>query len=121
MDELKTGAFEISTNYNEFWTDWQLELAKEDLKRRARTAMEKIQREGVPYVSCLYPITRKDHKLALVGFFVLASWTDCEVGEAVYIEDGHNGSVWAVIGRIFDLEAQHTEGPYNIYIYRRIQ
>jgi len=120
MDDIKTGTFEISTAFNEFWQDWQLELVKEELKRRARTAMEKIQREGVPYVSCLYPITRKDHKLALVGFFVLASWTDCEVGEAVYIEDGHNGSMWALTGQRFELEAYTDRHSYPIYIYTRV-
>lgn len=72
MDEIKTGVFEISTAFNDFWQDWQIELAKEDLKRRARTAMDKIMREGVPYTTCLHPAEKRGDKLVLTGFCVLA-------------------------------------------------
>ena len=119
MDEIKTGVFEISTTWNDFWKDWQLELAKEDLRRRARAAMDKIMREGVPYVTCLRPAGKRGDKLVLIGFCVLASWADCEVGEACYVTSAGSGSAWALTGRVFQLEAQHTGGPYDIYIYRR--
>ena len=121
MDEIKTGVFEISAAYNDFWQDWQVELAKEDLKRRAKAAMDKIMREGVPYVTCLYPAEKRGDKLVLTGFCVLAQSKDCEVGEAVftdiYIEnswmhDDHTkGFAWAM----------HPPQKKDICIYRRIE
>jgi hypothetical protein len=69
--------FEISTAWNDFWKDWQVELAKEDLRRRARTAMDKIMRDGVPYVTCLYPVKEGGGKLVLTAFCVLAQYEDC--------------------------------------------
>ena len=67
MDEIKTGAFEISTGWNDFWQDWQVELAKEDLKRRARAAMDKIMRDGVFYSTCLRPAFKEGNRLVLGG------------------------------------------------------
>ena len=124
MDDIKTGTFEISTAFNEFWQDWQVELAKEDLKRRARTACERVQRDGVPYVTCLYPIEKRDGKLTLKGFFTLLWWGDCEIGEAVLIEE-YNEVNWQHIenklGIRFELEAKTARNFYEMSIYRRVQ
>lgn len=122
MDEIKTGAFEISTGWNDFWRDWQVELAEEDLKRRARAAMDKIMRDGVPYVTCLYPVEKRNGKLVLTGFCVLAQCEDCEIGEAAV----RDWKTWRdriedYDGKVFELEA-HTDRHSNpIYIYRRIE
>ena len=129
MDDIKTGAFEISTAFNEFWQDWQVELAKEDLKRRARTACERVQRNGVPYVTCLHPIEKKDGRLTLKGFFVLAEWEDCEIGEAMFTQI-HKDTPFACIDwlwlnndmcRRFHKEASTSRNDYSIEIHRRIE
>jgi len=129
MDEIKTGAFEISTGWNDFWQDWQLELAKEDLKRRARTAMDKIMRDGVPYTTCLYPIKKKDNKLVLDGYCLVSYWQSCDVGEACFYDDCFGD---ATIGSTYTPKIQnsefvfkHSSFPFRgfpiIYIYRRVQ
>lgn len=121
MDEIKTGVFEISTKASEFWTDWQLELAKDDLKRRARAAMDKIMRDGVPYVTCLYPVEEKNGKLVLTGFCVLAQYEDCEIGEAA-VRDWMTGRdrIEDYDGKAFELEADTDRHNDPIYIYRRV-
>lgn len=121
MDEIKTGVFEISTARNDFWKDWQLELAKEDLRRRARAAMDKIMRDGVPYVTCLYPSKRKGDKLVLTGFLALALWEDCEVSEAVFLDWDSLDLEWIKkqYGRSFVLESRQKISDNETYIYRR--
>jgi len=122
VDVIKTGVFEISASRNEFWTDWQLELAKEDLKRRARTALEMVQRDGVPYTTCLYPTAERDGKLVLKGFCVLTQHEYCDIGEAT-VRDWMTGRdrIEDYDGKVFELEA-HTSRHWDpIYIYRRIQ
>lgn len=122
MDDIKTGVFEISTACNDFWQDWQLELAKEDLKRRARTAMDKVMRDGVPYTTCLYPIVERDGKLVLKGFCVLTQHEYCDIGEAT-VRDWMTGRdrIEDYVGKVFELEA-HTSRHWDpIYIYRRVQ
>jgi hypothetical protein len=128
MDELKTGVFEISTNYNELWMDWQEELAAIDLERRARTAIQELQRPGVPYVTCLYPVEKRGDKLVLSGFCVLAKWEDCEIGEACAMPFPFSGSLEGVRRKWpsddyynrfeFVYENKNHEA---IYIYRRIR
>lgn len=122
MDEIRTGPFEISTAYNDLWKDWQVELAKEDLRRRARMAMEKIMRDGVAYTVCLYPVTREAQWMRLTGLCVIAQWQDCEVGEACYFFSGQIREMrdgYKHYG--FDLEAIFNRGACTIYIYRRIE
>jgi hypothetical protein len=121
VDEIKTGVFEISTTWNDFWKDWQLELAKEDLRRRARTAMDKIMRDGVPYVTCLYPVKEGGGKLVLTAFCVLAQYEDCEIGDAA-VCDWMTGRdrIKDYDGRAFELEAHTDRHNDPIYIYRRV-
>ena len=123
MDEIKTGVFEISTTWNDFWKDWQLELAKEDLRRRARAAMDKIMREGVPYVTCLYPPIERDGNLVLSGFCALALWEDCEPYEAVFLDWDSLDLEWIQkeYDRKFALENKIRIRGDQIYIYRRVQ
>lgn len=121
MDETKTGMLEISTAKNDFWTDWQLCLAKDDLKRRARAAMDKIMRDGAPYVTCLYPVEEKNGKLVLTAFCVLAQYEDCEIGEATvrYWKTGRD-RIEDYDGKAFELEAHTDRHNDPIYIYRRV-
>lgn len=121
MDEIKTGVFEISTAFNDFWQDWQIELAKEDLKRRARTAMDKIMRDGVPYTTCLYPIVEKDSKLVLIGFCVLTQHEYCDIGEATVRARPGRDRIEDHDGKAFELEARTRRHRDTIYIYRRVQ
>ena len=130
MDDIKTGVFEISTACNDFLQDWQVELAKEELKRRARTAIERVQRDGVPYVTCLYPIEKKDGKLVLDGFCLVSHWRSCEVGEACFYDDCFSDATVSYADRamlkIRDSEIifEHNSFPFRgfpIYIYRRVQ
>jgi hypothetical protein len=128
MDKFETGVFEISTAFSDFYQPWQEELAKEDLKRRARTACERVQRDGVPYVTCLYPVEKKDGKLVLKGFVALAQWQDCEIGEAVFTQI-HKDTPFACIDWLwtgddaclrFHKEASTNRNDYSIEIHRRI-
>lgn len=123
MDDIKTGVFEISTARNEFWQDWQLELAQKDLKRRARTAMDEIMRNGAPYVTCLYPVEEKNGKLVLRGFVALALWEDCEIGECVFLDWDNLDLDWIrqEYNRDFALEDRWRIRGDQIYIYRRVQ
>ena len=121
MDDIKTGVFKISVTFNDFWQDWQLELAKEDLKRRARTAMDKIMRDGVPYTTCLYPIVEKDGKLVLMGFCVLTQHGYCDIGEATVRGWTGRDRIEYYDGKAFELEARTSRHRDTIYIYRRVQ
>ena len=121
MDDIETGVFEISTTYNDFWQDWQIELAKEDLKRRARTAMDKIMRDGVPYTTCLYPIVEKDSKLVLTGFCVLTQHEYCDIGEATARGWTGRDRIEDYDGKAFEREARTIRHRDTIYIYRRVQ
>lgn len=123
MDVIKTGVFQISTGYNEFWTEWQEQLAKEDLKRRAKAAMDKIMRDGVPYVTCLYPVKIEGNKLVLDGFVLLALWEDCEIGEAVFLDWDSLDLEWIKkqYGRSFVLESRRKISDNETYIYRRVE
>lgn len=111
MDNIQTGVFEISTKYNEFWKDWQEDLAGEELRRRARVAMERIQRPGTPYMVCLYPVERREDRLVLIGFCVLAKWEDCKPGEAC--TDDPIYSLGGLFDNRFKLEAYSLGGLFN--------
>jgi len=126
MDKFETGVFEISTAFNDFWQDWQVGLAEADLIQRATRAMYATQRLGVPYVTCLYPVEKKDGKLVLRGFCALAQWEDCEVGEACAMPFPLSGSLQGVRREWQDDYYDRFEFVYDnnhhevIYIYRRV-
>jgi hypothetical protein len=122
MDKFETGVFEISVSVSDLLMDWQVDLAKEELVRRANTAINAMQWPGVPYVTCLYPVTQDEGKLRITGFCVLAQWQDCEIGEAT-VRDWKldRDTIEHHDGKLFKLEA-HTDRHSNpIYIYRRIE
>lgn len=121
MDVLETGTFEISASTNDFLTEYQQLLAKEELLRRARMALERIQRSGVPYVTCFYPIERQGDKLVLKGFCAVALWSMCEVNEALFCDDDLTSFDYIAnsYGCEFELEETTWLGEEQVYIYRR--
>lgn len=121
MDVLETGTFEISTSTNDFLTEYQQFIAKEELLRWARMALERIQRSGVPYVTCFYPVEKRDDKLILKGFCAVALWSMCEVNEALFCDDDLTSFDYIAnsYGREFELEETTWLGEEQVYIYRR--
>ena len=123
MDVLTTGMFEISASTNDFLTEYQQLLAQRDLLRRAQVALERIQRSGVPYVTCFYPVERQGDKLVLKGFCAVALWEDCEVNEAVFLDWDNLDLEW--LKERYDKEFVLIEviriREDQIYIYRRIK
>lgn len=124
MDKFETGVFEISTQIHDFLKDWQEELAKKELERRARAAMQELQRPGVPYVTCVYPAFKRDGKLVLLGWIALALWEDCEVGECVFLDDDLTDFDYIAreCGVKFEYDASTwRHGDKEVYIYRRMR
>ena len=134
MDEIRTGVFEISTAWNDFWKDWQVELAKEDLKRRAKAAMDKIMRDDVSYCTCLYPAFKEGNRLVLGGYCVVTQIYDCEVGEAcvynywlpnleqqLYQDGPSNSNLMLFDGDGVIIYHDGAGGGYPLHIYRRIE